>query len=246
VSGRLRWLVLPLAAAVLFGASSPAIAQRTPRFLFPALAIVGAAGLVLSVVRVARDWRRGIRRPTLGLVVLGVATLLFVVLPFARFVYMMAPSTPGAPRILTGFGDWRGAEGYPRLDAHRGIDVKGPVGADVLAAAEGRITVARDRGDLCGLIVVVVHDPHGYRTIYCHLATIAVQVGETVARGQRIGTLGTSGQRAWPGYEHVHLELQRGADLHDLHDPLARMIGCFDAATRYPADRLVLTYPVPC
>jgi len=246
VSGWPRWLVLPLAAAVLFGASSPAIAQRTPRFVFPALAIAGAAGLVLSVIRVARDWRRGIRRPTLGLAVLAVATLLFVVLPFARFVYMMAPAPAGAPRILTGFGDWRGAEGYPRLDPHRGIDVKGRVGTDVLAAAEGRITVARDNGALCGLIVVVVHDPHGYRTIYCHLATISVQAGETVARGQRIGTLGTTGQRAWPGYEHVHLELQRGADLRDLHDPIAWMAGCFDAAARYPADRLALTYPVPC
>ena len=197
MTGWLRWLALPLAAAVFVGASSPAIAQRTPRFLFPALAIAGAALLLLSVIRVIREWRHGARRPTAGLTVLAVATLLLVVLPFARFVYMMAPSTGAAPRILTGFGDWRGAEGYPRLDPHRGIDVKSRVGTDVLAAAEGRITVARDREDLCGLIVVVVHDPLGYRTIYCHLATISVKVGETVARGQRIGTLGTTGQRAW-------------------------------------------------
>jgi murein DD-endopeptidase MepM/ murein hydrolase activator NlpD len=246
VTGRLRWLALPVAVAVLVGASSPAIAQRTPRFLFPALAIAGAALLVLSVVKAARDHRRGARRSIIGLVVLAVATLLFVVLPLARFVYMMTPTAGGTPRILTDFGDWRGAEGYPRLDPHRGIDVKGRVGADVLAAAEGRVTVARDNQDLCGLIVVVVHDPHGYRTIYCHLATITAKVGESVTRGQRLGALGTTGQRAWPGYEHVHLELQRGADPHDLHDPLARMVGCFDAGARYPADRLALTYPLPC
>jgi murein DD-endopeptidase MepM/ murein hydrolase activator NlpD len=107
--------VLPVAVALFVGASSPAIAQRTPRFLFPGLAIAG-----------------------------------------------------GAPRILAGFGDWRGAEGYPRLDPHRGIDVLGRVGSDVLAAAAGRVVVARDSQDLCGLIVVVVHDPHGYRTVYCH------------------------------------------------------------------------------
>lgn len=53
-------------------------------------------------------------------------------------------------------------------------------------------------------------------------------------------------QRAWPGYEHVHLELQRGTDPKDLHDPISRMVGRFDPATRYPADRLALTYPVPC
>jgi murein DD-endopeptidase MepM/ murein hydrolase activator NlpD len=159
---------------------------------------------------------------------------------------MTAPSAGSAPRILTGFGDWRGAEGYPLLEPHRGVDVKGRLGTDVLAAADGRITVARDTQDLCGLIVVVVHDPHGYRTVYCHLATIAVKVGESVARGQPLGALGTSGQRAWPGYEHVHLELQRGTDPRDLHDPVPRIVGCFEAAARYPEDRLALTYPVPC
>jgi murein DD-endopeptidase MepM/ murein hydrolase activator NlpD len=241
-----RWLVLPVAVALFMGASSPAIAQRTPRFLFPGLAIAGAALLVLSVLRAARDYRRGARRPTAGLAITAIATLLFVVLPLARFVYMMAPAAAGAPRILTAFGDWRGAEGYPRLDPHRGIDIKGRIGTDVLAAAEGRVTAARDTQDLCGLIVAVVHDPHGFRTIYCHLAVIAVKVGESVARGQRIGALGTSGQRAWPGYEHVHLELQRGADPKDLHDPVPRIVGCFDATARYPADRLALTYPVPC
>ena len=240
------WLALPVAVAVLVGASSPGIAQRTPRFLFPALAIIGAALLVLSLIQAARGLRSGARRPTVRFLVLAIATLLFAVLPFARFAYMMAPSAGGAPRILTGFGDRRGAEGYPLLHPHRGIDVKGRVGTDVLAAAEGRVTVARDSQDLCGFIVVVVHDPHDYRTVYCHLATITAKVGETVPRGQRIGTLGTTGQRAWPGYEHVHLELQRGADLRDLHDPLERMVGCFDASARYPADRLALTYPVPC
>src|SRR6185295_5149018 len=139
-----RWLVLPVAAALFVGASSPAIAQRSPRFLFPALGIAGGALLVLSAIRAARDLWRGDRRPRVGLAVIAVATLLFAVLPFARFVYMMAPVAGTAPRILTGFGDWRGAEGYPRLDPHRGIDVKSRVGADVLAAAAGRITVARD------------------------------------------------------------------------------------------------------
>ena len=148
--------------------------------------------------------------------------------------------------MLAGFGDWRGSEGYPRPSAHRGIDVAGRIGTDVLAAAEGRVTVARDNQDLCGLIVVVVHDPHGYRTVYCHLSVLAVKPGEDVQRGQRIGALGTTGQRAWPGYEHVHLELQRGRDANALEDPLSRIVGCFDGTKPYPADRLVLTYPVPC
>ena len=160
-----RRLSFALPAVILLSAASPAIAQRTPRGLLPALAIVGGALLVLSLGRAVRDLYHGPRRPGLGLVVLAIATMLFAVLPLARLVYMLAPAAAGAPRILTGFGDWRGAEGYPLLRPHRGIDIKGRVGDDVIAAAEGRVTVARDSGDLCGLIVVVVHDPHGYRTI---------------------------------------------------------------------------------
>jgi len=70
------------------------------------------------------------------------------------------------------------------------------MGADVLAAADGRVTVARDNRDLCGLIVVIDHDPgnpHSYRTVYCHFSEIAVRVGDSVKRGQRIGAVGTSG-----------------------------------------------------
>src|SRR5207245_5983309 len=93
------------------------------------------------------------------------------------------------------------AEGYPRLSPHRGIDFSGKTGADVLAAADGHVTVAEDSRDLCGLKVVIVHEPYGYLTIYCHFSAIAVQPGEMVKRGQRIGALGTTGQRAWPGYE---------------------------------------------
>jgi murein DD-endopeptidase MepM/ murein hydrolase activator NlpD len=66
----------------------------------------------------------------------------------------------------------------------------------VLAAAGGRVTVARDNRDLCGLIVVIDHDPGPYRTVYCHFSVIAVRVGDRVERGQGIGAIGTSEQRA--------------------------------------------------
>jgi murein DD-endopeptidase MepM/ murein hydrolase activator NlpD len=244
------YVALPAAVAVFVGASSPAIAQRVPRFLFPALAAVGGGLLLLSLVsalaRLVRGYREHGLRRLLPALAIAAATFLVVVLPGARLLEVLVHPRGGPPHILTGFKDWRGAEGYPRPDPHRGLDIAGRVGADVLAAAEGRVTVARDNRDLCGLIVVIAHDPHGYRTIYCHLSILAVKPGDSVARGQRIGAIGTTGQRAWPGYEHVHLELQRGGDLHDIHDPAPRIGGCFDATRSYPADRLVLTYPVKC
>ena len=175
-----------------------------------------------------------------------VATLVFVILPLVHLARALVPPRDGTPRIHTGYGAWLGAEGYPRWSRHRGIDVAGRPGGEVIAAADGRVSVARDNRDLCGLIVVIDHEPHGVRTVYCHSAKIAVGVGDVVSRGQRIGVLGTSGQRAWPAFEHVHLEVQRGRDINALEDPMARMLGCFNASSVYPTDRLVLTYPVRC
>jgi murein DD-endopeptidase MepM/ murein hydrolase activator NlpD len=248
-AGRILWLAWPAAGLVFLGAAAPAISQRVPRFFFPALAALGAALLVVSVARSLARLGRGRWRSARALVSLAinaVAVLVLAVLPLTHVLRVLTAPAGGPPRILAGFGDWLGSEGYPILGRHRGVDIAGTIGADVLAAAEGRVVVARDSGDLCGLIVAIVHDPHGYRTVYCHLSRLAVAPGERVTRGQRIGALGTTGQRAWPGYEHVHLELQRGEDSNNLEDPVPRIVGCFDAGTAYPRDRLALTYPVRC
>jgi murein DD-endopeptidase MepM/ murein hydrolase activator NlpD len=251
--GRRRWaslLGLPAAATLLFAASSPAVAHALPRFFIPAVAAVGAVALTLAFVRAGlrlvhgdvAERGRNVRR----VAVLLIAFVVLAVMPLTRLVGTLTAPSAGPPRILVGFGDWLGGEGYPRLSSHRGVDFKGRVGAEVLAAADGRVVVARDHGDLCGLIIVVLHEPHGYRTVYCHSATLLVRTGDDVRRGQPIGTVGTTGQRAWPGYEHVHLELQRGSNPNDLEDPMRRSAGCFDPGASYPTDHLVLTYPVAC
>ena len=48
--GPALWLA-PVAVVVLAGASSPWVAQRAPRFFFPALAAAGGALVVVSLVR---------------------------------------------------------------------------------------------------------------------------------------------------------------------------------------------------
>lgn len=166
---------------------------------------------------------------------------ILAVLPATIAVILL--SAAAGPRILSGFGDGRGPEGYPRADGpHRGVDVAGSFGSPVLAAADGNVLPAGDNRDACGLIVVIQHR-HGYRTIHCHLSTIAVGFGDEVRRGQVIGAIGTTGLRAGPGYEHVHWELRREGVS---EDPLPMTVGCFDGAKVYPVDRLVLTYPVKC
>jgi|SRR6266851_222032 len=249
-SGRFLRLILPVTIVVFMGASSPWIAQRAPRFLFPALAVSGAVlvtrSFVDSLARFVQHYSGERRLRFFPVVLNAIAMVFLVILPFTHLLRVIAPPRDGTPPILSGFGAWLGAEGYPLPSPHRGLDVAGLTGGNVLAAADGRVTVARDNGDLCGLIVVIDHDPGPDRTVYCHLSVIDVRVGDSVKRGQRIGALGTSGQRALAGFEHVHLELQRGHNVKDIEDPLPRMVGCFDEMKLYPANRLVLTYPVKC
>jgi murein DD-endopeptidase MepM/ murein hydrolase activator NlpD len=243
------WVALPSAVLVYVAASSPSMALHAPRLLLPAVAAVGAGFITLafvrSLVRLARHHRQARRLP-LGPVLLNLILFaVLVIMPLTHLQRALTPSRDGTPRILAGFGDWFGSEGYPRFSPHRGLDIAGWPGADVLAVADGRVTVARDNGDLCGLIVVIDHNPP-YRTVYCHFSEIAVRAGDSVKRGQRIGAVGASGQRAWPGFEHVHLEVQRGRDINAIEDPLPRIVGYFDKTKRYAADQLVLTYPVHC
>src|SRR5262249_15501774 len=160
-----RWLMWVAAALVFAASSSPSIAQHLPRLLLPAVGLMGA---VLVTIAFVRSLGR-LRRTFMPFVVSSVALVFLVVLPAIHLQRALMPSRDRAPRALAGFGDWFGSEGYPIFRRHRGLDVQGRPGADVLAAADGRISVARDNADLCGLIVVIDHEPP-YRTVYCHLS----------------------------------------------------------------------------
>src|SRR6266480_1641566 len=167
------WPRLLIGGLIYVAATLPWTSQRLPRFFLPALAAGGAilivGALVRAVVRLARPHRPNRRADATAVLVNAVATLVFVLSPAARLAGSTVGGSSGAPRMLAAFGDWRGGEGYPRLSPHRGVDIAARLGSDVLAAADGRVVVARDNNDACGLIVVIVHDPHGYRTVYCHL-----------------------------------------------------------------------------
>ncbi|HRH55479.1 MAG TPA: M23 family metallopeptidase, partial [Candidatus Paceibacterota bacterium] len=89
-----------------------------------------------------------------------------------------------------------------------GVDMSAPSGTPIYAAAGGTVIVSRVGGWNGGYgNYVVIEHAGGVQTLYAHMATDSVSVGETVSRGQNIGTVGNTGQST--GY-HLHFEV-RGA-----------------------------------
>jgi murein DD-endopeptidase MepM/ murein hydrolase activator NlpD len=95
------------------------------------------------------------------------------------------------------FREPRGSEG-----PHTGIDLVAARGAPVVAAAEGRVAVAGSDPEY-GRVIVIDHGG-GFVTLYGHNAELTVRPGDTVARGQRIASVGSTGRSTAP---HLHFEV---------------------------------------
>ncbi|HVM00194.1 MAG TPA: peptidoglycan DD-metalloendopeptidase family protein [Egibacteraceae bacterium] len=99
--------------------------------------------------------------------------------------------------------DW----GFPRTGSrsHEGTDVFAERGTPIVAMADGVVQrVSRQDVGLGGLSVTYVVD--GHRIYNAHLDTVSdgLEVGDEVRAGQRIGTVGTSGNaRGTPPHNHV-------------------------------------------
>jgi murein DD-endopeptidase MepM/ murein hydrolase activator NlpD len=124
---------------------------------------------------------------------------------------------PVGPPDAHGYYD---AQAFGRND-HLGNDWNGNGGGDtdlgdpVHAIGAGVITVAHDHGGGWGKVVRIVHgcgDGAGdqVESLYAHLDAIEVHLGQRVASGERIGTIGTAGGQY---LAHLHLELRAHAGL---------------------------------
>lgn len=112
---------------------------------------------------------------------------------------------------------------------HLGFDLASVRRAPVPAANSGRVVLARYFG-IYGNAVVVDHG-YGLMSLYAHLSEIAVSAGESVARGQ---TVGTSGETGLAGGDHLHFTMlldglavnpKEWWDEHWLRDRLGRKLG---------------------
>jgi murein DD-endopeptidase MepM/ murein hydrolase activator NlpD len=189
------------------------------------------------------------RRSGLG-ALRGVAGLVLAVAAVGPVADGLAEAQ-GEAVILSTYRSKTGVNRRPRLFRHAGVDFGGALGAPVLAAADGIVNKVIAYPPGCGTGVVIAHPAFNRYTVYCHMQRSLVRVGQSVARGETIGFIGTSGNAF--GVPHVHHELCTSAcsshvdgDLRGTRDPLSIADGCFDARRIYPRDRLVLTFPVQC
>ena len=130
------------------------------------------------------------------------------------------PMAEGSYRLTSRFGETQAPRssaerfgghcgGWPS-GVHTGLDLAGPWGAPVMAAARGQVISTGYQGR-CGNQIMVAHD-HGYQSTYNHLSTTCVSVGDTVSAGDQIGECGSTGDSTGA---HLHFEVKKDFDLID-------------------------------
>ena len=93
----------------------------------------------------------------------------------------------GSQRILNGKPKW----------PHYGIDIAAEQGTNIKSSGAGVVTMAEDDLYYTGGTIIMDHG-HGISTIYSHLETVIVSVGDKINQGDIIGTVGSTGRSTGP------------------------------------------------
>lgn len=121
------------------------------------------------------------------------------------FIYPLAENM-----IMGNYGDIR-KSGTLKIQ-HLGVDLKAPLGTNVLAVNDGKVVFEKSLPDY-GNTLVVDHGL-GVYSLYLHLSQFNVAEGDMVAQGQTIALSGATGYVTGP---HLHFSIKmRGASI----DPL--------------------------
>jgi murein DD-endopeptidase MepM/ murein hydrolase activator NlpD len=177
-----------------------------------------------------------------------------VVSPDGENVRVGTVSLPGnAPTIAQGYNP------RPEIDSeaksgggHKGIDIYAEKGTPVIAVAAG-IILGSYSEPFYGDHIIIDHGRDGkgvtVSSRYLHLDERIVNKGDRITRGQKIGTLGSSGILA--SYPHLHFEIRVGPKFESRNPHLfwadgKGVVTCFDKSKEYQDKPFMTTYPVPC
>ena len=113
-------------------------------------------------------------------------------LPFFKNQFIMP-----VEGIISGvYGSQRILNGKPRWP-HYGIDIAAKKGTMIKSSGSGVVTMAEDDLYYTGGTIIMDHG-HGISTIYSHLETVLVSVGDKINKGDLIGTVGSTGRSTGP------------------------------------------------
>ncbi|MDA0729147.1 MAG: M23 family metallopeptidase [Bacteroidetes bacterium] len=88
---------------------------------------------------------------------------------------------------------------------HFGMDFSAPEGTEIFATGDGEVVKVKRLYNGYGRHVVIRHG-FGYETLYAHMSSTDVKVGDRVHRGQVIGRVGSSGTST---SSHLHYEVHK-------------------------------------
>ena len=106
-------------------------------------------------------------------------------------------------RRLSSYFGYRTDPYYKIMKFHEGVDFSAPIGTDIYATGDGVVITSERSKTGYGNQIVIDHG-FGYKTMYAHLQSFKVRLGERVTRGQIIGTVGSTGKSTSP---HLHYEV---------------------------------------
>jgi len=112
----------------------------------------------------------------------------------AKFVW------PVSGKVISNFG----AAGKGRKND--GINISAPLGTSVKAGDKGVVAYTGNALKGFGNLILIKH-PDGYITAYAHTDKILVKKGQSVARGEKIATVGKTGGVSAP---QLHFEVRAG------------------------------------
>ena len=129
--------------------------------------------------------------------------------------HIVVKGTKVIPSRGTGTLAWPTSGGYVSSQqgqrwgkSHKGIDIARPSNRTIKAADNGKVVSAGWDGGY-GNKIVIDHQ-NGLRTVYAHLETIGVSVGQTVSQGSAIGVMGSTGNSTGV---HLHFEVYKNGSL---------------------------------
>jgi len=106
--------------------------------------------------------------------------------------------------VSTPFGAQRYVNGEAK-SPHAGLDIAAPRHTPIVAPLAGKV-ILRESMFLNGNTIVIGHG-NGLVSVYCHMQDFAVQQGDWVKTGQKIGSVGSSGRSTGP---HLHWGVRFG------------------------------------